>query len=541
MYMGLYKWLLLSYGVLLLSCNNNAPKKNVFYYNQPDGIATLDPAFSKNQAIMWAVQQLYNTLVTVDDSLHYTPSLATRWAISQDHLVYTFYLRNDVYFHDNPIFPKGKGRKMTAYDVAYSFSRIVDKQTASSGAWIFNDRVDSVQGFTALSDTVFQLKLIKPFHPILGILTMPYCSIVPKEVVAKYGKDFRSHPCGTGPFIFNYWDEGQALLFKRNPNYFERDTKGNALPYLDGVQISFGDSRATEFLSFQQGKIDFINDIDPSFKDLILTKKGQLKKEWQTKIQLQTAPFLNVEYFGIMLDSNKALAKTSPLKIKKIRQAINYGFDRQRMIFFMRNSLGYAATSGMVPKGLPSFNDSLVKGYYYNPSKAKQLLKEAGFENGKGLLPIKLHTIAIYKNFAEYIAKELQNIGITIEIEEVQKANLIERASKSDVIFFRGSWIADYPDAENYLAMFYSKNPAPPNYTRYKSAAFDKLYEAALIETNDAVRTTMYQVLDNMIIQDAATIPLWYDMSIHLLQPNIQGFNANALNMLELKYVKKNN
>ncbi len=537
---ALHKWVLLCCYVVLLSCNNNAHKKNIFYYNQPDGgIATLDPAFSKNQAIMWAVQQLYNTLVAVDDSLHYKPSLAKSWTISEDHLVYTFYLRNDVYFHDNPIFPNGKGRNMTAHDVAYSFNRIVDKQTASSGAWIFNDRVDSVHGFTALNDTVFQLKLIKPFHPILGILTMPYCSIVPKEVIAKYGKDFRSHPCGTGPFMFNYWDEGQALLYKRNPNYFEKDAKGNALPYLDGVQISFGDSRATEFLSFQQGKVDFINDIDPSFKDLILTKKGQLKKEWQAKIQLQTAPFLNVEYFGIMLDSNKSLAKTSPLKIKKIRQAINYGFDRQRMIFYMRNSLGYAATSGMVPKGLPSFNDSIVKGYSYNSTKAKQLLKEAGFENGKGLPPIKLHTIASYKNFAEYIAKELQNIGITIEIEEVQKANLIERATKSDVMFFRGSWIADYPDAENYLAMFYSKNPAPPNYTRYKSATFDKLYEAALIETNDAVRARMYQDLDNMIIEHAATVPLWYDMSIHLLQPNIQGFNANALNMLELKHVRK--
>jgi oligopeptide transport system substrate-binding protein len=538
--MGRYVYIM--YGlcfIMLVSCKNNTIKKNIFYYNHPDGIATLDPAFSKNQTIMWAVHQIYNTLIDVDDSLRYKPALATRWVISPDNLTYTFYLRNNVYFHDNAVFPNGKGRKMTAQDVVYSFNRIVDKNTASSGAWIFNNRVDSVNGFVYINDTVFQLKLIKPFHPILGILTMPYCSIVPKEAVEKYGKDFRNNPCGTGPFIFNYWDEGQALLLSRNKNYFEKDANGNALPYLDGLHIGFGDSKATEFLNFQQGKIDFINDIDPSFKDLILTKKGQLRKEWQPKIQLHTAPFLNVEYFGIMLDSTKIFAKNSPLIKKKIRQAINYGFDRERMIFYMRNSLGYPATSGMVPKGLPSFNDSIVKGFTYNPAKAKQLLKEAGFENGKGLPPIKLYTIAVYKNFAEFFAKELQNIGITIEIEEVQKASLIERASKSEVMFFRGSWIADYPDAENYLTMFYSKNPAPPNYTRFKNPEFDKLYEAALLETNDNVRNKMYQALDNMVIEEAVTVPLWYDMSIHLLQPNIRGFKTNALNLLDLKWVQK--
>jgi oligopeptide transport system substrate-binding protein len=516
-------------------------QKNYFYYNQPEGLATTDPALAKSLPVMWVSHQLYNTLVELDDSLKIKPSLAKTWQVSADRKTFTFYLRTDVWFHDNEAFPNGKGKKFTAHDVAYSFNRIIDKSTASTGAWIFNNRIDSIEGFKALNDSTFQLKLLRPFNPILGILTMQYASIVAKEVVAKYGKDYRRHPCGTGPFKFKYWDEGQALVLEKNEKYFERDSLGKALPYLNGVHISFGDSRATEFLSFKQGKLDFINDIDPSFKDVVLTKTGKLKKEWQDKIQLNTSPYLNTEYFGFLLDGSKPIVKGSPILNNKIRQAINYGFDRTKMIFYLRNSLGFAASSGMIPKGLPSYNEKLVPGYTYNVEKAKQLLSEAGYPNGKGLSAIKLYTIPIYKDFAAYVAKELANIGIPIQIEEVQKTFLIEKASKNEAPFFRGSWIADYPDAENYLTMFYSKNPSPPNYTRFSNPSFDALYEKALEEPNDSVRFNYYRTLDKMVLENAATVPLWYDMVIHLVQPNIANFKPNALNILELRKAKKIN
>ena len=260
----------------LPSCKHHETVKNIFHYNEQSGIATLDPAFAKNQSIIWAVHQIYNTLVQTDDSLHLVPSLAKSWDISADNLSFIFHLRNDVFFQDNDAFPNGKGRKMTAQDVVYSFKRIMDKNTASSGAWIFNGRVDSVNPFTAIDDTTFQLKLVAPFQPILGILSMQYCSIVPKEVVEKYGKDFRRHPCGTGPFQYVAWEEGQALILKKNPFYFEKDSAGKRLPYLDGIKVSFFENKATEFLEFQQGRLDFINDIDASFKDEVLTKKGRV-------------------------------------------------------------------------------------------------------------------------------------------------------------------------------------------------------------------------------------------------------------------------
>ena len=532
--------MLSAFSLLLSACTSHQhPNKKIFHYNESSGLASLDPAFAKNKQVMWAVHQVYNTLVEIDSNMQVAPSLAKKWTIGTDNLTFTFYLRDSIFFTDDACFENNKGRKLTAQDVVYSFNRIVDKNTASPGAWIFNNRVDSISGFKALNDSVFQLKLIKPFQSILGILSMQYCSVVPHEAVEKYGTDFRRHPVGTGPFQFVAWEEGQALILKRNENYFERDTSGKRLPYLDGIKVSFYDSKATEFLEFQQERLDFIDDIDASFKDEVLTKSGNLKKTWQGKIVLQKQPYLNIEYLGILVDEQNELVKNSPLRLQKIRQAINYGFDRRKMMLYLRNSIGIAAESGFIPCGLPSFDSVNVKGYTYNPAKAKQLLAEAGFAEGKNLPVIKLLTIPIYGDLGSYIANELKQVGINIQVEVIQKSLLLEQTSKSQALFFRGSWIADYPDAENYLSVFYSKNPAPPNYTRYKNPAFDVLYEKALSEKNDSLRYNLYRQMDKLIIADAPVVPLWYDMAIHLVHNNIKDFPPNSLNLLELRRTRK--
>lgn len=528
-------WFLLSAAFLSSCQNNRSSTKQVFHYNEASNIASLDPAFAKNQSIIWVVHQIFNTLVETDNHLNIVPSLAYRWDISDDRLRYTFYLRQDVFFHDNDAFPGGKGRRMTAHDVEYSFNRIIDKNTASSGAWIFNTRIDTVNAFRALNDSVFELKLIRPFTPLPGLLSMQYCSIVPREVTEKYGKDFRSHPCGTGPFKFKSWEEGQSLILLKNEHYFEKDSAGNRLPYLDAVQTTFFNNKATEFLMFRQGKLDFINDIDASFKDEILSKAGVLKKDWLGKVVLAKHPYLNTEYLGILVDSSNGLVKNSPLSRKKVRQAINYGFDRKKMMMYLRNSIGTPAQSGFVPSGLPSFDSLNVRGYSYQPAKARLLLKEAGYPDGQNMPPIRLLTISVYSELASFIAKELEAIGVNIQVEVIQKGLLLEQTAKSQAPFFRASWIADYPDAENYLSVFYSRNPAPPNYTRYNNPRYDQLYEQALSLTDDSARSEVYKQMDRLIIEDAPIVPLWYDQAIHLVQPGLHGFVPNGLNLLELR------
>ena len=537
-----YNWLLIILVQLTISsCNNKKENdKQVFRYNETTGIATLDPAFAKNQSIIWPVHQLYNTLVETDSNLNIVPSLAYRWDVSADRIMYTFHLRNDVFFHDDAAFPNSRGRKMVAKDIEYSFKRVIDPATSSSGAWIFNNRIDSVNGFKALDDSTFQLILVRPFTPILGLLSMQYCSIVPREVVEKYGKDFRSHPCGTGPFRLKQWEEGEALVFEKNENYFERDSSGKRLPYLDAIKITFYDNKATEFLLFRQDQLDFINDIDPSFKDEVLSKKGELREEWKNKIVLSKHSYLNTEYLGILIDPQNELVKNSPLRFKAIRQAINYGFDRRKMILYLRNSIGIPAESGFVPAGLPSFDSSIVRGFQFDPVKARQLIIQAGYGPGKEMPAIKLLTIPIYADFASFIARELEDIGLKIEVEAVQKSFLLEQTAKSQALFFRGSWIADYPDAENYLSCFYSQNPAPPNYTRYNNPQFDALYRQALQEQNDTLRLKLYQQMDQLIIHDAPVVPLWYDEVIRLVNPRLKNFTPNGLNLLELRRVFRN-
>jgi peptide/nickel transport system substrate-binding protein len=513
--------------------------KKVFYYNESDGIATLDPAFAKNKSIIWAVHQLYSTLVETDNQLRIVPGVARSWEVSADRKVWTFHLRPDVWFHDDPAFPGGKGRRMTAADIVYSFNRILDPATASSGAWIFHGRIDTGSAFRTPDDSTFVLRLSRPFHPILGLLTMAYCSVVPHEAVEKYGKDFRAHPCGTGPFRFRSWEEEQDLIFLKNEAYYEKDSTGRRLPYLDAVKISFKNEKATEFLLFRQGQLDFINEIDPSFKDEVLSKKGVLKKEWQGKIELSVSPQLNTEYLGVLIDTNNALVKSSPLRSRQVRQAINYGFDRRKMMLYLRNSLALPAESGFVPAGLPSFDSTLVHGYHYDPAKARLLLREAGYPDGKGLPQVKLLTIPVYADFASFIAHQLEDIGIPIQIEVVQKSLLLEETAQSRALFFRGSWMADYPDAENYLSVFYSKNPAPPNYTRFSDPVFDKLYEQALLENTDSIRYRLYRQMDQRIIDASPVVPLWYDEVVHLINPRVHGLEPNALNLLELRRVTK--
>jgi peptide/nickel transport system substrate-binding protein len=475
--------------------------------------------------------------VETNEQLEMIPSLARSWTISADRLTIDFLLRNDVVFHDHTAFPSGKGRKMVAADVVYSFRRLMDPKTASPGSWIFNNRVDPATGFVAVNDSVFRLRLLRPFVQVLGVLSNVYCSVVPKEVVEQYGTEFRRNPCGTGPFRFFVWEEGQSLILKKNETYFERDEQGNRLPYLDGIKVSFLDSKATEFLEFRQQRFDFINDIDPSFKDELLTKQGTLRKEWEGKVVLNKHSYLNIEYFGILVDSLNPLVQASPLRSKLIRQAINYAIDRRKLMLYLRNSIGTPAESGFVPPGLPSFDSAVVKGYSYQPEKAKALLKEAGWPWADQPV-IKLLTIPIYADLGSYIVRQLEDIGLKVQVEAVQKSLLLTQTSKQQALFFRASWIADYPDAENYLSVFYSKNPSPPNYTRFNNAIFDRLYEQSVMEPDDSIRYSLYQKMDQLVMNEAPVVPLWYDMVIHLVQPYVQNFHPTSLNVLELRKVQ---
>jgi peptide/nickel transport system substrate-binding protein len=519
--------------VILLACSNRKKLQNdnqVFRYNEHSNISSLDPAFAKQLSDIWAINQLFNGLVQLDDELNVKPDIAKKWSISENGKSYMFTLRNDVYFHKHKLFGIDSTRIVNAHDFDYSFKRLINNDIASPGGWVLQNVTD----FGATSDTTFVVNLKKPFPPFLGLLTMKYCSVVPKEAVDYFGNSFRSNPIGTGPFKFKLWVENTKLVLRKNNHYHEKDIEGRQLPYLEAVSITFLPDKQSEFLQLVQGNIDFLSGLDPSFKDDIINPDGNLSERYKDKLTMESGDYLNTEYLGILMDSDN-----SEVSSINIRKAINYGFDRQKMIQYLRNGIGTPAVNGFIPKGLPSFSN--FEGYSYQPDKAIEYINLYKSETGNLDPEITITTNSQYVDLCEYIQRELEKIGLIVHVDVVPPSTLRQSKSSGKLPIFRASWVADYPDAENYLSLFYSKNFAPngPNYMHYKNEKFDKLYEKVFVTTNKEERYKLYQQMDSLIIEDAPIVPLYYDQFVRFTQKNIRGLSTNPINLLNLKKVSK--
>ena len=517
----------------LISCGNNTQQDRdfkVFRYNEHSNITSLDPAFARNPQNIWPTNQLFNGLIQLDDSLQIRPDIAYHWEIIDSTQTYRFFLRKDVYFHKNKVFGKDSTRTVTAYDFEYSLNRLIDPEVASPGSWV----LQNVDRFYAENDSVFTLQLKQPFPAFLGLLSMRYCSVVPKEAIDFYGNNFRSHPVGTGPFQFKLWEENVKLVFRKNSLYFETDDQGVRLPYLEAVAITFLPDKQSEFLQFAQGKNDFLSSLDHSYKDEILTSRGQLQPKYQDWAYMITSPNLNTEYLGFFMETS-----TPEIRSKSLRKAINYGFDREKMITYLRNGMGIPAIHGFIPKGLPGF--ASIEGYTYQPEKAKALVEAYKVETGDANPEIVIGTNSQYLDICEYIQRELEKIGISVTIDVMPPSTLRQMKSSGKLDIFRASWIADYPDAENYLSLFYSPNFVPhgPNYMHYKNDGLDSLYREALSVNNINERKKLYTKMDSLIMEDAPVVPLYYDMAIRFVNKNVYGLGINPQNFLFLKKVQK--
>lgn len=551
----MYKFLPYLFTLLLLtSCGKGDPEngsKSVFRMNLPDGLPTLDPAYASGQASIWMCGQLYDGLVQFDGELKIQPDLARRWEVLDSGRTYLFHLRNDAWFHPHAAFGPDSTRRLTATDVKFSFERICTAEIAAKGFWIFNGKVrglsefrdgnaEQVAGFEVVDDTTFAVHLVQAFPPFLGTLAMAYGYVVPREVTEIYGKDFRSHPVGTGPFRFKSWREGANLILLKNERYFERDASGERLPYVDAVQVRFIREKLTEFREFLQGRLHFVNGLDKSTKDELFLPDGSIKAKYADHYDFRIAPQLNTEFIGINVDPTTAAVNGHPLADKRVRQALNYAIDREKLVTHLLNGNGYAAVGGMVPQGMPGFDAEATPGYTYDPDKAAQLLAEAGYPGGKGIPVLSLKSNPSYQAVMEYVQKSLERIGVSMTVDNMDGSTLREMAAKGEINLWRASWIADYPDPENYLGLFYSGNIPPngANRMRYAHPRYDSLFEAALKTTDDSLRTTLNYAMENQMLSDAPVILLYYDKILRILSPDISGLETNAMNMLYLKRVR---
>lgn len=508
--------------------------QNVFRYNESSGVVTLDPAFAKDLPHIWVCNQLFNGLVALDDKMNVVPAIAKSWEIYDDGLTYIFHLRSDVYFHESEVFEHGS-RKVRADDFVYSFNRLIDSKLASPGAWIFNyvKKINGKLDIQSVNDTTLQIRLESAFPAFIGLLSMTYASVVPQEAIFTLGAEFRRSPVGTGPFVFKYWNEGIKLVLLKNPRYFE-STSDNPIPRLEAVSVSFLIDKQTAFMEFIKGNLDYMSGIDSRYKDELLSRNGELRARYSNNIQLIRQPYMNTEYLGFFIGDRDGIS--SEVKLMEVRKAINYAIDREKMLKYLRNNIGKPGHGGMIPFGMPGYDSLGIIGYRYDPVKARSLIKE----NQLSKLKINITTTADYVDLIKFVQSQLNSVGFDATIEVLPSATMRELRAKGQLDFFRASWVADYPDAENYLSLFYSRNKTPsgPNYTHYENEFYDSLYVEALKETDMQKRNIVYRKMDSLLMQDAPVVVLFYDEVLRFVNMRIEGLGSNPSNLLDLRKVK---
>ena len=543
--------LLSSIGVLLFTvlglggCKNVDKKspQQIFHYNEDVSVTTLDPAFVRSQSENWIVSQIFNGLIDLDAQLQPVPALAKSWEISTDLLTYTFHLRSDVNFCFVDKQGKVTTRKMVASDVAYSLSRIADPATSSPGAWIFVGKIDSQLNrvFIAPNDSTFVLKLVSPAASLLGLLSTNFGYVVPKEY-ARLDKSYLArNPVGTGPFYVRRWEDEIKLVMRKNPHYHEKDTQGVPLPYLDAINVTFVKNKQTAFMQFAAGTYDFFNGLEGSFKDELLTDQAMLKPKYAQKMKAIITPFLNTEYVGCYLGDYPG--KTNWLKDVHLRRALFYAVDKQKLVRFFRNGLGDAGDWGVVPPILNAHEKETTTEANAAWQKALAEYQQSGYAKQNNKPEIVLSTTADYLDMMVYLQETWGRLGVKIKVDIQTGGMLRQLRNEGKLMLFRGSWIADYPDAENFLACYYAPylSPMGPNYTHFEDAQFDTLYR--LIEAGESgqkasLRKQYIQQANQILIDQAPVIPLYYDKSIRLIQPWVQGLENDAANRLVLKRVK---
>lgn len=508
-------------------------------------IRSLDPAYAVDSASRLISRQLFDGLIQISPDMTIQPNVAQSWQVDGDRL--TFILKSGVKFRDDPCFPARKGREVTAQDFKYSFTRICDPTVNSNGRWIFQDKVlganeyhhgiaSEVEGFRVIRHDVFQIRMLRPYSPLLSLLALPYGWVVPKEAVEYYSNSFGRHPVGTGPFCIKAWDE-KAIVLEKNPDYFEIDSEGNTLPYIEEAIVLQLPDEGEEIRQFLNGSLDASVVPDCAYGSIVErdTIEGpRLIRELEGRgIVLERTNLLDTTFYGFKMDS--------PLfaNNKLLRQAMNFGIDRDYIVNTVYNGRGVAAKS-IIPPGLIGSNSS-IRGYSYDSERANELLAQAGFPFGRGLPPITLdiNQGRFNEDMASAVSEMLGRIGVHIRVVKRTWSEHIARLEKGESEFFRGAWIADYPDAENFLMLFYSNNwPPGPNWTKFKNDRFDSLYSALLRAGSLHERMELIKEGEMLVIDEAPWLVLTHGIMERVKQPWVLGYDANPMDIGYLKYVK---
>lgn len=521
-----------------------------FLMNETGDLRSLDPPQINDATSHHIAENIYDQLLAFDKQLNIVPSLSALPEISADGLTYTFRLRTDVYFHDDPCFPNGKGRKMTAKDVVYSWTRAVDPRTNTlalpyfqviKGARAYFDSratLPGVEGLQAPNDSTFVVTLERPFSPFINYTLVGNAFIYPKEAVEKYGKDFGQNAVGTGPFEFASYRSGLNCILIKNPNYWGRDNEGGKLPYLDTVFFSFIKETKQEILLFKQDKLHHVYRLPSEFFQDMVDDNKNLKGEW-AKYKLDRMPAMGTQFYGFNIASKN-------VSNRHLRRAISMAIDRRKIIkYVLKGQASEPGEHGLIPPSMPGYPWAEVAGLKFNPDSARAELARAKQQMGTlPALTLQLNTGGGRNtDVAQAIQSQLkENLGLDIKLLTIEWAQHTARIDAGDAEFFRLGWIADYPDPQNFMNLLYGKNipatgPSSINQTRYRNAQFDALYDSAVNATDRAQAMRYWAQADAIQAQDASIVTLFHDEDYHLIQPYVHNFPSNAMDRRPMKGV----
>ncbi len=490
-------------------------------------IQTLDPARATTAGEIMLIQQIYDGLTAFDQHLNIVPALAQYWEISPDGKTYSFELRPDARFHN--------GEPVTAEDCVFSFERLLTAGlndanfqyfTRIVGAEDFRaGRAKSVAGLRAIDERTFQIRFTTPFVPALSVLGMYSSKILPKKELLAKGDDFFNAPIGTGPFRFSHWisqEEDpaipvvrgvpQGIRLEANAHHFE------GRPYLDGVTFRaiFNAPKAQE---------------DKPLNELVDCIETHVE-EYYDWVRVETDKLLALNYY--ILPSN-----VPPYDDARIRRAINFALDKRSLLDTSPFTAGTPAATGIVPPGIPGFLP-MEAPYKHNIERAKRLLAQAGYPEGKGLPPLEVIVFGrdpLSEARQECLADCMSSINLKVKPFKVKRVLSMDDAALKErpILVFRG-WVADFPDPDNFLRVLFHST-SPMNRSGYRNAEVDRLLDLAWSETSYKERNDIYRRIEKMILHDSPIIPLDYDRSRFLVRPNVKGF---TLSPMGYSYIKMN-
>jgi len=525
----------------------------VFKLNEAEYIKTLFPPSIIDVYSYRTASQVYEGLFKFDqkDISHVKKSLIDSYEVNENKTVYTFKLKEGVMFHDNPCFPNGKGRELTADDVAYCFKQICTYSPKNQSFNLFdgilkgarqyydataNGKVPEggVEGIKVIDRYTLELSLERPNSIFLFNLARPGTLIYPPEALEKYGDDMRINCVGTGPFTLASIDEEISIILKRNSKYHAIDEHGNQLPFLEAISIQFIKEKKVELMEFRKGNLDMMYRLPTDHIIEILDGVSENQEDGFHQYELQREPEMSTQILAF--NNRKGVFKDI-----NVRKAFSFAINKEKILDYVLNGEGYGIGNyGFTPPSFKNYDITQLNGYDFNLDSARYYLKKAGYPNGNGFPEISLDLNAEgerHVNVAVEIQKQLKDhLNIHMELNISPIVQITEKSLSGQFDLIRLAWVADYPSPQVFMWMFYGKNlpvseaeQSYPNFIRYFNPEFDKYYEKALNSLNEEEALKNFMQAEAVMLKDAPILVLWYDEGYRLLQSYVKNFPSNPM------------